>query len=111
MSRDPLPTGHLELMLLSLIARRPSHGYAVIDELRGLTGGALDLPEGSVYPVLYRLERQGFIESSEQIVDGRRRRIYRITRPGRTMHRDRSAEWRRFVQKVDAVLRGVPHHA
>ena len=57
MEKDPLRTGQIDLLLLSLVARGPAHGYAVIELLRLRSGGAFDLPEGTVYPALYRLER------------------------------------------------------
>src|SRR5262245_1402068 len=111
MARDPLPTGQIDLLLLSLVARRPAHGYVIIEELRLLTAGALDLPEGTIYPALYRLERLGLVTSGESTVDGRRRRIYRITRTGRTAFHDRREAWQTLVKQVEAVLRGVPGHA
>jgi DNA-binding PadR family transcriptional regulator len=111
MPRDPLPTGQIDLLLLSLVARRPAHGYIIIEELRLLTAGALDLPEGTIYPALYRLERLGLVTSGESTVDGRRRRIYRITPPGRTALQDRSDAWRTLVKQVEAVLRAAPLRA
>jgi PadR family transcriptional regulator, regulatory protein PadR len=76
-----------------------------------LTAGALDLPEGTIYPALYRLERLGLVTSGESTVDGRRRRIYRITPPGRTALQDRSDAWRTLVKQVEAVLRAAPLRA
>jgi PadR family transcriptional regulator, regulatory protein PadR len=108
MARDPLPSGQIDLLLLSLVARRPAHGYVIIEELRLITAGALDIPEGTIYPALYRLERLGLVTSGESTVDGRRRRIYRITRPGRAALRDRSEAWRALVGHVEAVLAAVP---
>lgn len=106
-----MPTGQIDLLLLSIVAQRPAHGYAIINDLRLLSGGAFDLPEGSIYPALYRLERQGLVSSSERRVDGRRRRIYRVTRSGRTALRERSEAWRVQVRNMESVLRGAPHHA
>ena len=111
MSHKPLPTGQIDLLLLSIVARRPAHGYAIIAELRVLSGGGFDLPDGTIYPALYRLERLGLLASDERIVDGRRRRIYRITRVGRVSQRDRSGAWRALVRDVEAVLRRAPDHA
>jgi PadR family transcriptional regulator len=111
MTRNPMPSGQIDLLLLSIIAQRPAHGYAMIKELRLLSNGAFDLPEGSIYPALYRLEGQGLVSSREEQVDGRRRRIYRLTRSGRAACRDRSEEWREHVRNVESVLRDGLRHA
>jgi PadR family transcriptional regulator PadR len=111
MERTPMPSGQIDLLLLSIVAQRPAHGYAIISDLRVLSGGAFDLPEGSIYPALYRLERQGLIASREQRVDGRRRRIYRLTRSGRAALHERSAAWREQMRNMESVLRGGLRHA
>jgi len=96
--------GHLDGMLLAVVAREPLHGYAVIEELRGCDPEVLDLPEGTVYPALHRLERGGMLDSSWVVVAGRRRRVYSVTARGRRALRDRRSEWRRFAGAVDSVL-------
>jgi len=105
-----MPSGQIDLLLLSIVAQRPAHGYAIINDLRVLSAGAFDLPEGSIYPALYRLERQGLVSSREQLVDGRRRRIYRLTRSGRAALRNRGEAWREQVHTMEAVLRGGLDH-
>lgn len=104
MEREPLLTGTIDLMVLSVIARRPAHGYAIIGQLRLRSGGAVDLPEGTVYPALYRLERAGLLTSSARKVEGRTRRIYRVTAAGRAALRDRKGVWDSLVRSVAAVL-------
>ncbi len=106
-----MPTGHIDLLLLSIVAQRPAHGYAIINDLRMLSGGAFDLPEGTIYPALYRLERQGLVSSNEELVDGRRRRIYQLTRLGRTALRDRGEAWRDQVRQMESVLQDGLRHA
>ena len=61
--RAEILKGHLDLLLLAAVRARPAHGYAVIDELRRRSGGTFDLPEGTVYPALHRLERGGLLAS------------------------------------------------
>jgi PadR family transcriptional regulator PadR len=96
--------GHVDLLLLSLLAERPAHGYALVDALRERSEGAFDLAEGTVYPALYRLERAGVVASRWETVSSRRRRVYRLTRSGRTeLLRQRSA-WRSFAGAVEAVV-------
>ena len=74
--------GHLDALVLATIETEPLHGYAVIEELRSRSEGAFDLAEGTVYPVLHRLESEGLLSSAWSTVAGRRRRTYRLTRRG-----------------------------
>ncbi len=90
-------------MILSTLASRPLHGYAIIEELKRRSGGALALPEGTVYPALHRLEAAGLLASAWS-QEGRRRRVYRLTRSGRLELGERRTEWRKFVATVEAVL-------
>ena len=62
--KPDLLKGHLDLLLLAVLAEAPAHGYLVIDRLRQASGGTFDLPEGTVYPALHRLERAGLLDSS-----------------------------------------------
>jgi DNA-binding PadR family transcriptional regulator len=95
--------GHLDSLILAVVAREPLHGYAIIEELKLRSGGALALPEGTVYPALHRLEEAGLLSSSWS--DGaRKRRVYKLTRSGRRELGTRRTEWQQFVQAVEAVL-------
>jgi DNA-binding PadR family transcriptional regulator len=96
--------GHLDLLLLAVLAPGPAHGYAIIEELRRRSGGAFDMPEGTVYPALHRLEREGLLASRWADEAGRRRRVYALTEPGRAALREQQAEWGRFWQGVESVL-------
>ena len=96
--------GHLDSLILAVVAAEPAHGYAIIDELKQRSRGAFALAEGTVYPALHRLERSGFLQSAWSHAEGRRRRVYRLTRRGRTKLEARKAEWRAFSSAVDAVL-------
>jgi PadR family transcriptional regulator PadR len=102
--RPEVLKGHLDLLLLSALAKEPAHGYAVIEALRASSGGALDLAEGTVYPALYRLEGAGLLSSSWTSVNGRRRRIYRLTALGRRRLAGYRKEWREFSGAVQAVV-------
>jgi len=96
--------GHLDVLVLAALRDGPAHGYAVIETLRGRSGGAFDLAEGTVYPVLHRLETGGLLASSWSTASGRRRRVYRLTRRGRAALAVRAEDWRRFAGAVEAVL-------
>jgi len=95
----------LELMLLALL-RQPAHGYDLIERLRSASEGALEFPEGTVYPALYRLERAGLLSSSDAVVAGRRRRVYRLSRKGSLALERRGAAWHEETQAVSRVLQG-----
>jgi PadR family transcriptional regulator PadR len=96
--------GHLDGLILAVVAEAPLHGYAIIEELKRRSGGSLALPEGTVYPALHRLEAAGLLASSWSRDEGRRRRVYELTRRGERELGTRRTEWRDFVRAVDAVM-------
>ena len=96
---------HLDALLLGVLAAGPAHGYAVIEELRRRSGEAFDLPEGTVYPALHRLEHAGLVASRWATAAGRRRRVYRLTRKGRGALARERLNWAGFAKAVEAVLR------
>jgi PadR family transcriptional regulator PadR len=100
--------GHLDMLVLAVLADGPRHGYSVIEELRHRSGTVFDLPEGTVYPVLRRLEGAGLLASDWQEVAGRRRRTYRLTERGSAALREERSAWEGFSAAVGSVLRGAP---
>jgi DNA-binding PadR family transcriptional regulator len=96
--------GHLDSLVLAVVSEGPLHGYAIIERLRLRSDGEFDLPEGTVYPALHRLERLGLFSSSWVTFRGRRRRVYSLTRRGRAELRERRGEWTSFSRAVEAVL-------
>ena len=103
MQREVLK-GHLDLLLLATVADEPAHGYLVVERLKERSGGELDLAEGTVYPALYRLVRQGLLESDWASAAGRKRRVYRLTRRGREELARKRTDWQRFAGVVQAVV-------
>lgn len=100
--------GHLDVLLLATLEDGPRHGYAVKEALREGSGGRFDLPTGTIYPALHRLEEAGLITGSWSVVDGRRRRTYRLTAGGqRRLHADRS-NWNGFAAAITALLERRP---
>ena len=96
--------GHVDLLLLSTLTEGPTHGYGLVDALRERSGGVFDFAEGTVYPALYRLERQGLVTSRWAEGQTRRRRLYRLTRKGRAeLARERNA-WEAYANAMQAVL-------
>ena len=102
--RPELLKGHLDALLLAVLEPGPQHGYAVIESLRSGSDGALDLPTGTVYPALHRLERAGLITGSWSVVDGRRRRGYRLTAKGERRLSSERVNWHEFAALVTALL-------
>lgn len=106
--RPELLKGHLDGLLLAVLEAGPQHGYAVIEELRTSSDGALDLPTGTVYPALHRLERAGLIASDWHTVNGRRRRAYQLTVSGQAALGEQRAVWDQFSTAVTAILGRQP---
>jgi transcriptional regulator len=99
--------GHLELLLMSALQRGPAHGYAIAALLRERSDATFDLPEGTLYPALHRLEHAGLVTSRWDDASGRRRRVYQLTAKGRRVLAQRESEWRQFARAVFAVVGGA----
>jgi DNA-binding PadR family transcriptional regulator len=97
--------GHLDLLLLTALRQAgPAHGYALISALRDRSLGTFDLPEGTVYPALHRLEREGLVESEWDTTAARPRRVYQLTPAGLAALAVRRREWRTFARGMQAIL-------
>ena len=95
--------GHLDALIMGVLADGPLHGYAVVEELKRRSSGLFELPEGTVYPALHRLERAGLL-ASQWSEGARRRRVYSLTARGTRELGHRRGQWRAFATAVDAVL-------
>ncbi|HEV8559613.1 MAG TPA: helix-turn-helix transcriptional regulator [Actinophytocola sp.] len=100
--------GHLDVLLLATLRDGPRHGYAIKETLRDGSGGRFDLPTGTIYPALHRLERAGLITGTWSTVDGRRRRSYRLTTKGQRHLASERGNWRQFAAAVTALLEPTP---
>jgi DNA-binding PadR family transcriptional regulator len=100
--------GHLDALLLAVLDDEPRHGYAIIEALQERSGGVLNLPTGTVYPALRRLERAGLVESAWSTVAGRERRTYQLTPDGRRCLSDERGAWQEFARTIGAVLTPRP---
>ena len=99
--------GDLGLLLLGALSTREMYGYELVADLRRRTDDVIDLPEGTVYPLLRRLERRGLVSGHWVETDGGpRRRYYRLTQEGERALATGRREWRRFVAATDALLGG-----
>jgi PadR family transcriptional regulator PadR len=104
-ARRELARGTLELAILSVLASNPRYGYELMSVLRSTTDGSLELKEGTLYPVLHRLEDAGFVTTYWE-AEGRTqpRKYYRISAPGRARQRELRAEWDRLVDGMTRLL-------
>ena len=100
--------GHLETMVLSVLERGNAHGYQIIQRLEEAGSGLLTLKEGTLYPVLYRLEKAGFVsaawENESEVRKGPRRRNYTLRAAGKRELDRRRDGWRTFVNVVGAIV-------
>jgi PadR family transcriptional regulator len=101
--------GHLDMIVLAALAAAGSaHGYAVIEEIKQRSGGAFDLPEGTIYPALHRLEQAALLTSRWTTSNaGRRRRVYSLTKAGTRALVERRAVWKEFSDAIGGLLGDV----
>jgi DNA-binding PadR family transcriptional regulator len=92
------------MLLLAALQAGAAHGYAIAETLRARSSGTFDLPEGTLYPALHRLERGELLSSRWSEVNGRRRRVYQLTRAGRRALTQQQDDWRQFARAVQAVI-------
>jgi DNA-binding PadR family transcriptional regulator len=99
--------GHLDAIVLAALEAGPAHGYAIIEAIKKHSASTFDLPEGTVYPALHRLEQAGLLASSWTTPpSGRRRRVYSLTKNGAAALAERRKAWGRFSLAVDTLLGG-----
>lgn len=104
--------GTLDLLILKAISLERLHGYGVLLRIRQISGEALDVPQGSLYPALNRLEHQGLIESEWGESENRRRaKYYRLTHAGRRRFEEDAAGWERLAAAMQAALSATPDEA
>lgn len=104
MSRE-LKRGTIEMVVLTLLQTRERYGYEIASAIEERSGGRLEVRDGTLYPVLYRLEEAGFVTPRWETPErGVPRKYYRITGEGRAEARRLAAEWRTFAAAVDAIL-------
>ncbi|HEY3378855.1 MAG TPA: helix-turn-helix transcriptional regulator [Armatimonadota bacterium] len=95
----------VEMLVLKLLAERAMYGYEIIQVVNERTEGAFNWKEGTLYPVLHRLENKGFLAVEWQLGDtGKKRKYYQLTQKGAVHAREKVAEWHTFAQSVNSVL-------
>jgi PadR family transcriptional regulator, regulatory protein PadR len=107
-----LVKGNAALLILSCLTREPMHGYRIVKELEAASEGYFAMREGTLYPHLHQLERDGLIEGEwESVSGGRERKLYRITEKGRGRLAEKRREWQGFEASLNRVLGLSPEGA
>jgi PadR family transcriptional regulator, regulatory protein PadR len=107
-SAELLP-GTLDLLILKAVSLGKLHGYGVLLRIGQISGGALQIQQGALYPALYRLEHRGLIESEWGTSENNRRaKFYRLTAAGRRRLGEEEASWNRLAEAIALALRATP---
>ena len=104
-NKSDLPQGTLDLLILKIVALGPVHGYAVAQRLQQISRDVVQVPQGSLYPALHRLENRGLLVAEWKETDsGREAKFYRLTRKGHAQLEQETAGWKRLTEAVGLIL-------
>ncbi len=116
--KSDLPQGTLDLLILKVVALGAVHGYAIAQRLEQVSRGVVQVPQGSLYPALHRLENRGLLAADWEQTEsgreakfyrltesGREAKFYRLTRKGRTQLETEAASWQRLIEAIGLVLK------
>ena len=104
--KSDLPQGALDLLILKIVALGPVHGYAIAQRLQQVSRDVVQVPQGSLYPALHRLENRGLLASDwKETETGREAKFYKLTRKGREQLEAETANWLRLTEAVQLILR------
>jgi PadR family transcriptional regulator, regulatory protein PadR len=106
MTKSDLPQGTLDLLILKVVALGPVHGYAIAQRLQQVSRDVVQVPQGSLYPALHRLENRGLLSADwNETETGREAKFYNLTRKGRAQLEKETANWERLMTAVGLILR------
>ena len=104
--KSDMPQGTLDLLILKVVALGPVHGYAIGQRLQQVSRGVVEVPQGSLYPALHRLENRGMLDAEwKETETGREAKFYKLTKKGRAELETEAASWERLAQAVGLILR------
>jgi PadR family transcriptional regulator PadR len=104
-AKSDLPQGTLDLLILKVVALGPVHGYAIAQRLEQVSRGVVQVPEGSLYPALHRLENRGLLAADwKETETGREAKFYRLTRTGHKQLATEAADWQRLIDAIALIL-------
>jgi len=105
-AKSDLPQGTLDLLILKVVALGPVHGYAIAQRLQQVSRDVVQVPQGSLYPALHRLENRGLLTADwKQTGTGREAKFYRLTRRGRAQLESEAVSWERLTAAVSLILK------
>jgi len=105
-AKSDLPQGTLDLLLLKIVALGPVHGYGIAQRLQQVSRDVVQVPQGSLYPALHRLENRGLLAAEwTETETGREAKFYRLTGKGKAQLEMETASWRRLTDAVALILR------
>ena len=104
--KSDLPQGTLDLLILKIVALGPVHGYAIAQRLQQVSRDVVQVPQGSLYPALHRLENRGLLAADwDESETGREAKFYRLTRKGRSALGSETENWQRLAGAIGAILK------
>jgi PadR family transcriptional regulator, regulatory protein PadR len=104
--KSDLPQGTLDLLILQVVAAGPIHGYAIAQRLQLISCDVVQVPQGSLYPALHRLENRGLLTADWKMSDtGRDSKFYRLTAKGRKQLKEEAASWLRLTGAIELILK------
>jgi PadR family transcriptional regulator len=107
--KSELPQGTLDMLILQVVALEPAHGYAIARRIRQISRDAVQVPEGSLYPALHRLENREILAAEwAQSETGRDAKYYRLTPKGRARLKAETANWQRLSDAIRLILKAAP---
>src|SRR5271163_2258474 len=105
-AKSDLPQGTLDFLILKVVGLGPIHGYAIAQRLQRVSRDVVQVPQGSLYPALHRLENRGVLAADwKETETGREAKVYRLTRQGRAQLETETASWKRLAEAVGLILR------
>ena len=105
-ARSDLPQGTLDLLILKVVALGPIHGYGIAQRLQLISRDVVQVPQGSLYPALHRLENRGLLIADWKMSDtGREAKFYRLTPKGRSQLKEEAASWLRLTEAIGLILK------
>jgi transcriptional regulator len=109
MAKTELLPGTLDMLILKAVSLKPLHGYGILLRIQQISGDALNVPQGSLYPALYRLEHQGLIAAEWGESENKRKaKFYTLTAAGRRRLKEETAEWNKLATAIGAALGATP---
>src|ERR1700719_1069449 len=104
--KSDIPQGALDLLILKVVALGPVHGYAIAQRLQQASRDVVQVPQGSLYPALHRLENRGLLTADWKVSDtGREAEFYRLTPKGRRQLKEGAAGWLRLTEAIGLILK------